>query len=70
MTLKANLHHTKNIGIWKGKISYVNVEVIWKNSGSKSMSQSSDCNGEGWRTPIPLKFLYIIFYAHLYVKSK
>jgi hypothetical protein len=26
--LKVNLHHTKSIGIWKGTIWYVNVEVI------------------------------------------
>ncbi len=54
----------------KETISYVNVEFIWKLSGSKSMSQSSECNGEGWRTPIPFKFVYIVFYAHFYVKSK
>jgi hypothetical protein len=40
-----------------------------KNNGSKSMSQSCECNDEGWRTPILLKFVYIVFYAHFYVKS-
>jgi hypothetical protein len=34
------------------------------------MSQSCECNGEGQKMPIPLKFVYIAPYAHLYVKSK
>jgi hypothetical protein len=41
-----------------------------QNNESKSMNQSYECNGEGWRRPIPLKFIYIALYAHLYVKSK